>query len=116
MKTIEINKSNWSGENGTVELFEDGRTFRIWDEKFRVVAKHNEAFIDEETGEEIVPAHDEYSLEHKDLSEWRDMDCHGSDDWIEGHGYYFHNWTGEIERRDEDDIRLAAAKLIFNIF
>lgn len=116
MKTLEINKENWTGENGNVVLYADGKTFKIYDEKFRIIEKRTPAHI--EDGEEIFPAYSDYKLQRLSYKgEWVDTDEKGSEDCLDLYGgkYVFKTWTGDIVRSDDRDPRIAAAKLLFMI-
>ncbi len=104
MKTLTINKSNWSGENGDVKLYSDGKTFSIYgDEKFKI----------KKVGQF------EGSTEWVLLGVRSDGTTYETDNsgWTENSGWtVFQNWGGDITRDTTDDPRLAAAQLMFMLF
>lgn len=103
MKTVEINKHNWSGESGKVKLYADGKTFAIYgDEKFKLKKKGK---FEGET---------EWAIMGKGSDGWYETDNYG---WTSDSGWsMFQNWGGDIIRETTKDPRLAAAQLMFMLF
>lgn len=104
MKTITVNKSNWTGEEAEVKLYSDGRTFAIYgDEKFRI--KKMSMFEGDTTWKlyGVTSSGEEYETDHNG---WTFKD--GST--------MFQNWGGDIIRETTGDPREAAAFLMFMLF
>jgi len=100
MKTVEVNKGNWTGENGKVQLYADGTTFKIYGtEKFKIVSDGDDAW-------KLMGVTSDGEL--------YDTDCRGYT--FDGPSWYFQNWAGDIHRESTKDVRLAAAKLMFMLF
>lgn len=115
MKTIEINAENWTGDSEKVKLYADGERFSVFGEMFKVkkVASY-EPIVNEENGDVILDAYDSYHLFQKSSYGWENTDLTGE---MNSNGNcIFQNWTGEITRTSKDDIRIAAAKLLFMVY
>jgi len=104
MKTVRINKSNWSGEKADVQLYADGRTFKIYGtEKFKLIKKGND-----------FDGSSQWVIANVTSKGWTETDYCG---WTDKSGWsMFQNWTGDITRETTKDPRLAAAKLMFMLF
>lgn len=104
MKTIEINKHNWSGETGKVKLYADGVTFVIYgNEKFKLKKKGK---FEGETQWAVMSVNSDGSLSETDNYGWT-----SDSGWT-----LFQNWTGDLTRETTKDPRLAAAQLMFMLF
>lgn len=104
MKTVKINKSNWTGEEGEVKLYADGKTFAIYgDEKFRL-RKAGE--FEGETEWKLMSVDSNGKVSETDNVGWT-----SDSGWT-----MFQNWGGDIIRETTKDPRLAAAELMFMLF
>lgn len=114
MKTVSINKGNWSGEETKIKLNADKRLGSIpeYDLKFRLVERDTvimpDVGIDETT----------YEIELLEGNDWRSTDWIVTEDRGDNAMYKFMaaNWDLSITREDEEDARLAVAKLIFMLY
>jgi len=116
MKTLKINKSDWSGEEIEIKLYKDGKTGSIpdYDLKFKVVLQRR--YIDDN----VRLDQDDFTIELNDGEGWQKTDWNAVTDRNIGttpHHYHIAtNWNRSISRESTEDIRIAVAQLICNLY
>jgi len=104
MRTITINKGNWTGEETTVKIYKGG-TFKLFGERFRMKERKGadgcRTFTVTVDGYNSVLARG-YELKYDKLSH---LDC-----------FVFTDSVGDIERSDKDDPFVAAIQVLSMIF
>lgn len=105
MKTVEINKANWTEETSIIELYDDNLSAFIpeYDIRFKLINPRR--YTNFTT----------YSVELYVNMEWMETD------WIvkTEHESGYHSasiWNGSYLRESMEDVRYSVAKLIFNIY
>lgn len=123
MKSQKISKSNWSGEDTTIYLYEDGKRFKLdhlISEIFRIVPKLHTM------GDDDPDAFHTYKVQWKAdrEDEWQDTDIKGmehnkqtvGDRVLCQHHYEFTSYFGDYGRTSKEDPRIACAQHICNVF
>jgi len=103
MRTITINKGNWTGEETTVKIYKGG-TFKLFGERFRMKerkTKEGRVFTVVRDGYNSVLARG-YELKYDRCTH---LNC-----------FTFTDSYGDIERSDKDDPFVAAIQVLCMIF
>lgn len=114
MKTVRINKHNWSGEESDIKLYKDGLSASIPEYKVRFRLTNPQHFEELELDFSIT----NYSVEIDDGSGYRETDWKVETNHLVGESGYHRssNWSGDLTRESTKDPRLAVAQLIFNVY
>lgn len=106
MKTVTINKHNYSGETAEVKLYADGRTFETIGYKFIL----KPVFTTATCKEFDLPPNEDFTIRSAD-GEWDDDYLFGR---ISKEGDFWHAEDMGMLRESKIDPRLAAAMLLWN--
>jgi len=91
MKTIEINRADWTGQTETIQLWNDDITLGVYDEKYRINSTHIEGF-----SFHTVEGHEDIKG-HTNEQGFTTFEAYG------------------ISRTSDGDPRIALAEVLFNI-
>ncbi|MCP9292726.1 hypothetical protein [Gracilimonas sediminicola] len=108
MKKVEINKANYSWENGTIVFYEADNKFQLYDSGKYGISKSNEIGLFKLEKVASYPKQ-EWVVKKMVSGEWTKTD-------ITGHTYYSNSWFESSKCKTRKDGRgpiYAAAKVLF---